>query len=29
MTPLAKIYNRAIYLAEMRAALMAYEKKLT
>ena len=28
MTPIARVYNRATYLAEMRTALIAYEKKL-
>ena len=28
MTPIARVYNRATYLAEMRAALTAYEKRL-
>jgi hypothetical protein len=28
MTRIARVYNRAMYLTEMRAALMAYEKRL-
>jgi integrase len=28
MSPIARVYNRATYLAEMRTALIAYEKKL-
>ena len=28
MTPIARVYNRATYLVEMRTALIAYEKRL-